>query len=422
MLRTIGRSRGLGQSHLPRKELTENDRNPDLFAWACQKTDALVEYAMERKLVVGLIFGGRSGEHEVSLMSAQGVMGAIDKDKYEVLPIGITKEGRWLASGDPHRALSSGEMGASNPAALLAEPSRRGVMCLDEGGDQRRITAVELSQLDVAFPILHGPYGEDGTVQGLLELAGIPYVGAGVTASAVGMDKVLFKDVMRAHGLPVVPSVTVKRRDWEERPEEILARIETEIGYSCFIKPANLGSSVGITKAHDRGELEKALDIAAQYDRKLLVEVAVDAREIELSVLGNDKPVVSVPGEIVPSNEFYDYAAKYLDGESDLLIPAPIPAETSKLVQRLAIEAYQAIDCAGMARVDFLLERDTEEVYLNEVNTLPGFTPISMYPKLWEASGVSYQELIHQLIELALERFHDKSRSITTYQLPDLEH
>ena len=355
-------------------------------------------------------------------MSARGVMGAIDREKYEVLPIGITKEGRWLASGDPHLALSSGEMSASNPAALLAEPSRRGVMCLDEVEGEQRITASELSQLDVAFPILHGPYGEDGTVQGLLELAGIPYVGAGVAASAVGMDKVLFKDVMRAHGLPVVPSVALKRREWEESPEEILARIENEIGYSCFVKPANLGSSVGITKAHDRYELSEALDIAARFDRKVLVEVAVDAREIELSVLGNDNPVASVPGEIVPSNEFYDYAAKYLDGESDLLIPAPISAETSELVQRLAIEAYQAIDCAGMARVDFLLERDTEEVFLNEVNTLPGFTPISMYPKLWEASGISYRELIHQLIELALERYQDKSRSVTSYQLPDQEH
>jgi D-alanine-D-alanine ligase len=376
---------------------------------------------MERKLVIGLIFGGRSGEHEVSLMSARGVMEAINKERYEVLPIGITKEGRWLASGDPHQALSSGELTASNPAVLLAEPSCRGVMRLDEGDEQNRITAVELSQLDVAFPILHGPYGEDGTVQGLLELAGIPYVGAGVAASAVGMDKVLFKDVMRAHGLPVVPSVALKRREWEDHPDEVLARLENEIGYSCFVKPANLGSSVGITKAHSRRELTKALDIAAQFDRKILVEVAVDAREIELSVLGNDAPVASVPGEIVPSNEFYDYAAKYVDGESDLLIPAPIPTKTAELVQELAIKAYLAIDCAGMARVDFLLDRDTGRVFLNEVNTLPGFTPISMYPKLWEASGVSYAELIHRLIELALERFRDKSRSATSYQLPDQE-
>jgi len=354
-------------------------------------------------------------------MSAQGVMGAIDQARYELMPIGITKEGRWLASGDPLRALSSGEMADSNPAVLLAEPGRRGLMRLEKSDEQKGITAVELGQLDVAFPILHGPFGEDGTIQGLLELAGVPYVGAGVTASAVGMDKVLFKDVMRAHGLPVAPSVALKRKAWEEHPEEVLAKIEDEIGFDCFVKPANLGSSVGITKAHDRFELCDALDAAARFDRKILVEVAVDAREIEISVMGNDEPVASVPGEIVPSNEFYDYAAKYLDDESDLLIPAPIPAETAELVRRLAVEAYQAIDCAGMARVDFLLERDTNEVYLNEVNTLPGFTPISMYPKLWKASGVSYTELIHQLIQLALERFQDKSRSDTSYQLPDQE-
>ena len=354
-------------------------------------------------------------------MSAQGVMGAIDKARYEILPIGITKEGRWLASGDPLRALSSGEMAESNPAVLLAEPSRRGLMRLDKGDEQQSITAIELGQLDVVFPILHGPFGEDGTLQGLLELAGIPYVGAGVVASAVGMDKILFKDVMRAHRVPVVRAVALKRKAWEEHPEAVLGKIEGEIGYDCFVKPANLGSSVGITKAHDRSELCAALDTAARYDRKILVEVAVDAREIEVSVLGNDNPVASVPGEIVPSNEFYDYKAKYLDGESDLLIPAPIPAETAELVRRLAVEAYQAIDCAGMARVDFLLERSTNTVYLNEVNTLPGFTPISMYPKLWEASGVSYTELIHQLIELALERFQDKSRTATSYQLPDRE-
>ncbi len=348
-------------------------------------------------------------------------MGAIDKARYEIMPIGITKEGRWLASGDPLRALSSGEMAESHPAILLAEPSQRGLVRLDKGDEQQSLTAVELGQIDVVFPILHGPYGEDGTMQGLLELAGFPYVGAGVAASAVGMDKILFKDVMRSHGLPVVPTVALKRSAWEEHPEAVLGKIEEEIGYDCFIKPANLGSSVGITKAHDRSELCDALDTAARFDRKILVEVAIDAREIELSVLGNDHPVASMPGEIVPSNEFYDYEAKYLDGESDLLIPAPIPAETTQLVQRLAVEAYKAIDCAGMARVDFLLERGTNEVYLNELNTLPGFTPISMYSKLWEASGLSYTDLIHQLIELALERFQDKSRTATSYQLPDRE-
>jgi D-alanine-D-alanine ligase len=271
------------------------------------------------------------------------------------------------------------------------------------------------------FPILHGPYGEDGTVQGLLELAGVPYVGAGVTASAVGMDKVVFKDILTARGLPVVPYVVIKRKAWAHDSEDTIELIEARIGYPCFVKPANLGSSVGITKAHNQTELVAALDEAARYDRKILVEVAIDAREIEVSVLGNDEPLASVPGEIIPCNEFYDYAAKYLDGDSELLIPAPIPPETTKLVQSLAVEAYLAIDCAGMARADFLLDRHTGELYVNELNTLPGFTPISMYPKLWEASGVSYTELIDRLIQLAFERHADKSRSETTYRMPEKE-
>ncbi len=371
---------------------------------------------MGEKLRVGLIFGGRSAEHEVSLLSAQGVMEAIDKGKYTVVPIGITKEGHWLASGDPWQALSSGITANSTPAALLAEPTRRGLMCLEEGKEENRLTAVRLSQLDVLFPILHGPYGEDGTVQGLLELAGIPYVGAGVAASAVGMDKALYKDIMRAHGLPMVPYVVIKRQAWDQEPEAVLDRIETEIGYASFVKPANLGSSVGISKAHNRPELRAALDEAARYDRKLVIEMAVDAREIEVSVLGNDRPAASVPGEIVPCNEFYDYAAKYIEQGSQVLIPAPIPPETAERAQKLAIQAFLAIDCAGMARVDFLLDRLTGKLYLNEMNTIPGFTPISAYSRMWEASGVPYTELISRLIDLALERHADKSRSITSYQ------
>lgn len=343
-------------------------------------------------------------------------MQAIDRDKYEVVPIGITREGSWLASGDPLKALSSGAMAESNPALLLAEPSERGLMRLQDQDEEQALTAVQVSRLDVVFPILHGPYGEDGTVQGLLELAGIPYVGAGVAASAVGMDKVLFKSIMLAHGLPTVAYLVILRKTWEQEPDQALARVEAELGYACFVKPANLGSSVGISKAHDRAELRAALDDAARYDRKLLVETAIDAREIEVSVLGNDEPVASVPGEVVPSNEFYDYAAKYLDGESGLLIPAPIPDRTAETIRQLAVAAYRAIDCAGMARVDFLLDRNTGAVYVNELNTLPGFTPISMYPKLWEASGISYPELIDRLIQLALERHADKGRSATEYR------
>jgi D-alanine-D-alanine ligase len=372
---------------------------------------------MVKRLKVGLLFGGRSGEHEISLLSAQGVMGAIDPDKYEVVPIGITKEGRWLAAGDPMKALTSGEAAESNPVALLAEPSQRGLLRLEAREQERALKAIEVSQIDVAFPILHGPYGEDGTVQGLLELAGIPYVGAGVLASAVGMDKVVFKDVVRAHGLPVPAYVTLKRKEWEQGPEQAVARVEADVGYPCFVKPANLGSSVGISKARNRAELHQALAEAARYDRKLLVEAAIDAREIEVSVLGNDEPIASVAGEIVPGREFYDYAAKYLDAGSQLLIPAPIPPETAERVRELAVQAYLAIDCAGMARVDFLLDRQTGEMYLSEVNTLPGFTPISMYPKLWEATGISYRELIDRLVQLALERHVDKSRSATSYQV-----
>jgi D-alanine-D-alanine ligase len=348
-------------------------------------------------------------------------MNAMDKTSYEVVPIGITKAGQWLASGDPWKALSSGVLAESNPALLLAEPSDRGLMRLEDLEKERALTAVQVSQLDVVFPILHGPYGEDGTVQGLLELAGIAYVGAGVAASAVGMDKVLFKDIMQAHGIPIVPHMVILRKRWEEVPDKVLDRVEAEIGYDCFVKPANLGSSVGISKAHNRGELRAALEDAACYDRKLLVEQGVDAREIEISVLGNDEPIASVPGEVVPCNEFYDYSAKYLDGESDLLIPAPIPDETAEMIAQLAVQAYRAVDCAGMARVDFLLDRETGKVYMNELNTLPGFTPISMYPKLWEASGIIYSELIDRLIQLALERHADKSRSATEYHISERE-
>jgi len=373
---------------------------------------------MPLKIRVGLIFGGRSGEHEVSLASARSVMGAIDRDKYEVVLVGITKEGRWIASGDPMRALEAGDAGASQPAALLGDPSRRGLMRLKD--TERAVEATRLAELDVVFPVLHGPYGEDGTVQGLLELAGIPYVGAGVTGSAVGMDKAIFKDVMRAHGLPIVDSLVFKRKEWDADPEGVMERIEERLGYPVFTKPVNLGSSVGISKCHDRAGLAAGLAEAARYDRKLLIEAAVPAaREIEVSVLGNDDPIASVPGEILPSREFYSYDSKYLDTGKDasqLLIPAPISSEQAELARDLAIRAYKAIDCAGMARADFLLSGETEELYVNELNTLPGFTVISMYPKLWEATGIPYPELIDCLIGYALERYDDKSRSETSYQ------
>lgn len=371
----------------------------------------------KRKVRVAVIFGGRSGEHEVSLASAASVMQAMDKDRYEIHPVGITRRGRWLVGGDPMQALQSGV--AEQPLLGTGEEARdsRGglVVVMPRGAMVPGMEEAHFPDVDVVFPVLHGPYGEDGTLQGLLEMADIAYVGAGVLGSALGMDKVAMKDVFRARGLPVAPYVHLLARDWRARPMEWVARIEAELGYPCFVKPANLGLSVGITKAHDRSELERGMEEAAQYDRKLLVERGINAREIEVSVLGNDEPEASVPGEIVPSNEFYDYAAKYLDGQSELLIPAPISPEQTRRARELAIEAFKAVDCAGMARVDFLLCRDTGELYVNEVNTIPGFTSISMYPKLWEASGLPYPQLIDRLIELAIERHEERRRLRSEY-------
>ena len=370
-----------------------------------------------RKIRVGILFGGRSGEHEVSLTSAQGIMTAMDKDKYEVVPIGISKEGRWIVGGDPMKALRAA---AEMPPGLVAPTGQEGpapqtvLVPLEQG--QRALTTLGTSlELDVIFPVLHGPYGEDGTVQGFLELTGLPYVGAGVTASAIAMDKVMAKDVFRTHGLPVLPYHVILRKAWETQPHEVIEECEAVLRYPMFTKPANLGSSVGIRKVHSREELVAGLDEAAHFDRKLLVEQGIHAREIEVSVLGNDDPFASVPGEIIPSREFYSYAAKYIDGTSQLLIPAPISAEQAEQARQVAIRAYKALDCAGMARVDFLMDTHTGELWLSEINTIPGFTPISMYPKLWEASGLSYSELIDRLIELALERHQDRGRSATSF-------
>jgi D-alanine-D-alanine ligase len=279
----------------------------------------------------------------------------------------------------------------------------------------------ETGRLDVVFPVLHGPFGEDGTVQGFFELVGIPYVGAGVMASAVGMDKAIAKDIFRAHGLPIVIHRVFLRKQWHSVPESVIAECENAMPYPMFVKPANLGSSVGIHKAKTRAQLQVGLDDAARYDRKLIVEQGLDAREIEVSVLGNDDPIASVPGEIIPSKEFYSYAAKYLDDDSELLIPAPISPEHTEMIQQLAIMAFKALDCSGLARCDFLLEKETGEVFVNELNTMPGFTPISMYPKLWEASGISYSELIDRLIELAIERFEDKEQSQTMFDVSAAE-
>ena len=384
---------------------------------------------MNRKIRIGVIFGGRSGEHEVSLASARSIMAVMDRDEYEVVPIGITHDGRWLTSGDPMAEL---QLGRERPDAT-ADPRKESPVSsgllpvqhaflaeLQEVPIGRELvpgaTGGCFPPLDVFFPVLHGPYGEDGTVQGLLELAGVPYVGCGVLASSLAMDKIASKELFIAHGLPVAPYRAVKRKRWEADPVAVMADLEAHLGYPLFVKPANLGSSIGVSKAGNREELSRALAEAARYDRKLLVEAAVPhAREIECSVLGNDDPIASVPGEVVPCKDFYDYAAKYIDGRSELLIPAPVPAEVAAQVREFAVRAYLALDGAGLARVDFLLDGATDKLYLNEVNTLPGFTSISMYPRLWEATGIPYAELIDRLIELALERHADKEHSLTVY-------
>lgn len=362
---------------------------------------------MARRLRVGVIFGGRSGEHDVSLRSAQAIMNALESDRFDLVPIGITRQGRWLTGGDPLLRL------AANSALPLPGVTldRQNSSHLPENVEDQSLDPTDsewASGVDVLFPVLHGPFGEDGTVQGMLELSNIPYVGSGVLASSLAMDKIVSKQIFTQLGLPVAPWIWVLRRDWERDPDAISARIEAELGYPCFVKPANLGSSVGISKVRHQGELANAMAEAAHHDRKILIEQGLNARELEVSVLGNDDPVTSVVGEIVPSNEFYDYHAKYVDDRSELLIPAPIDPEISEEVRRMAVEAFKAIDGAGMARVDFFLERETGAIYLNEINTIPGFTAISMYPKLWEASGLPFQELVARLIELAVERHRER--------------
>lgn len=373
------------------------------------------------KIRIGIIFGGRSGEHEVSLESARSVMGVLDPARYEVVPIGINRDGRWLV-GDAWATLAEGRNG-SDTATLLPDPNGPGLLRLAPATDQ---TLSVVSELDVIFPVLHGPYGEDGTMQGLLELAGIPYVGAGVAGSAVAMDKAIFKQVMTANNLPVLPWLLVGRHEWLANPAAIVERIEANLAYPVFTKPANLGSSVGISKCGDRSELEAGLAEAARYDRRIVVEQGIEkARELEVAVLGNEEPIASVVGEVRPRRAFYDYVAKYLiepgdTEESELLIPAPISAETATTVRTMAVHAYAAVDCAGLGRVDLLLDDSTGKLFLNEINTIPGFTRISMYPKLWEASGVSYADLVDRLVELALERHRQKAELETTFDVTEL--
>jgi D-alanine-D-alanine ligase len=399
------------------------------------------------KIRVGILFGGRSGEHEVSLLSAASVLHAIDKTKYEVVPIGITKEGRWLTAENAERLLKghrvvtgptttqtgdgarvqlrAGDPEATPGAAVLAtgesvvvppEPARRGGGLAPFQTDNLRRASDRAINVDVIFPVLHGTFGEDGTIQGLLELADIAYVGAGVLGSSAGMDKDVMKALFRAAGLPIVKHVTVLRSQFEREPKRVQKLVESKLRYPVFVKPANLGSSVGISKAHDRAELVPAISEAAKFDRKIVIEEGVGgkknkAREIECAVLGNDNPQASIAGEIVPCKEFYDYDAKYLAEGSELLIPAKLTKSEMKSVQKLAIAAFQSVDCTGLARVDFLMDPKSRKMFVNEINTMPGFTAISMYPKLWAASGLPYPQLIDGLIQLGIERHKDKKRN-----------
>jgi D-alanine-D-alanine ligase len=354
---------------------------------------------MSKPIRIAVLFGGRSGEHEVSLASARSIMKALDPKLYEVLPVGITREGQWLG----------GEKSMQELIALAEQKYLQSDLALH----QRLPSEAIIAHADVVFPVLHGPFGEDGTIQGLLEIAGLPYVGSGVTGSAVGMDKILMKAVFVNAGLPVLPYLGLTRHKWQQKPDSVLQRIESSLAYPIFVKPANLGSSVGISKARTRDELEEALNFAALYDRRLIVEQGLERpREIELSVLGNDQPLVSIAGEIVPDEkyEFYDYESKYTAAQADLLIPAPLSKEQELTVQEMAIQAFQAVDAAGLSRVDFLMDRDSKLFYINELNTMPGFTMTSMYPKLWEASGLPYSELLQKLIELAFERHQEQNR------------
>jgi D-alanine-D-alanine ligase len=378
-----------------------------------------------KKIRLGVLFGGRSGEHEVSLISAASVFKALDPAKYEVVPVGITREGRWRVGPKAFGLLpeAAGEDAAQQTAPLQAVLAEGKAVTPSVDPTSPKLLPLAKSspalqarpEVDVIFPVLHGTFGEDGTIQGLLELADVAYVGAGVLASSTGMDKDVMKRLFRDAGLPVLPWELVLRKDWEQDPAGVRKKIEKRLRYPFFVKPANLGSSVGITKVHKREELKAAMDLAAQYDRKILVEKGVDAREIECAVLGNDNPEASVPGEVIPVNEFYDYEAKYIKEGSELVIPARLSPRQRQRVQELAVRAFKAIDCAGMGRVDFLLDRKSGKFFVMEINTIPGFTPISMYPKLWEASGIPYPQLLDRLIELALERHRDKTRTRYDY-------
>jgi D-alanine-D-alanine ligase len=377
---------------------------------------------LAKKLRVGVIFGGRSGEHEVSNRSARAVIESIDRSKYEVVPIAINKEGKWLPPRESLSLLPAGSESLLSPAvisrsaeavAILGDPSHRGLISLGSNSE-----GLSSERLDVVFPVLHGPFGEDGTVQGLLDMADVPYVGCGVLASACGMDKVTMKALFVQADLPICKYIWFLRSHWHQDPTRIKRSVKRELGFPCFVKPANLGSSVGVSRAIDEASLAKAIDLAAEYDRKVIVEESIDGREIECAVMGNDQPVASLPGEYVVYDEaarFLDYTEKYSStGHVEFVVPAPVSKALATKIQRLALRSFQAIDGSGLARVDFFLTRDNNELLVNEVNTLPGLTEVSGYPKMWAASGMSFKEVLSRLIELAFERHQDKSLNKTS--------
>jgi len=369
----------------------------------------------DRKLTVAVLFGGRSGEHEVSLMSARSVLSVLDRNRYNVVEIGITHQGTWLTGDNVLEALESGKTDGLSPVVVSPDPVKKGVYVLEGSGASVKFT--KLSEVDVFFPVLHGTYGEDGTLQGLFELADVAYVGAGVLGSSVALDKGLFKEVMRSNGIPTPESIIVLRSEIKNSLGTVIEKAEKVGAYPLFVKPANLGSSVGVTKCRTRSDLAEGLMDAAQYDRRVLIERGIpNPREIEVSVLGNDQPSASVPGEIIPGADFYSYDAKYVLENSELVIPASLSADQVRTFRELAVRAYEAVDAAGMARVDFLMEKETGKIYLNEINTIPGFTKISMYPKLWEASGLPYASLVDRLIDLALERKAERDNTVRHFR------
>ncbi len=362
---------------------------------------------------IAVLFGGRSGEHEVSLRSAASIMKALSENEHTVFPVGITREGKWLAGGDPMAALQSGNIpGDCYSASVITDPVSPGfLLWRDKGNGDREIVSFE--KVDLVFPVLHGTYGEDGAVQGLLEMAGLPYIGAGVLASATGMDKVVMKELFVRGGLPVGEYLFFTGNEWLTSRDKIIDSMENKLAYPCFIKPANLGSSVGISKAYNRQEFISGVDEALLYDEKVVVEAHINGREVECSVLGDLEPLASLPGEIVPNTDFYDYHSKYIDDRSELIIPAKLEPHVVEEIKSLSIEAFKILSVSGMARVDFFVNDKDNKIIINEINTIPGFTSISMYPKLWEASGLGYSELVGSLVKIALERHERRSRLIT---------